>query len=148
MQTHQYTWVESYSDEHERPAATRRTRGAAFFYNQDTKVSTWDRPPDLGERAATALLLSCPSSAGPYVCPDTPSLAPKRARLRRVSSARPQFAFVGAVSNHMAVLQSDRRMAPRSLVMVLQCASSSTPTHGSLKRACNACSMAPSACNP
>ena len=56
-QTHQYTWVESYSDEHERP----------FFFNQETKVSTWDKPPDLGERAATAMRLPCCSSAGPYL---------------------------------------------------------------------------------
>ncbi|KAK9838110.1 hypothetical protein WJX81_001954 [Elliptochloris bilobata] len=37
---HLFTWVESYSDEHERP----------FFYNQQTKVSTWERPPDLAWR--------------------------------------------------------------------------------------------------
>lgn len=36
----QYAWVEGWSSDH----------GRAFFYNQETKESTWDRPPDLAWR--------------------------------------------------------------------------------------------------
>ncbi|EIE19207.1 hypothetical protein COCSUDRAFT_54774 [Coccomyxa subellipsoidea C-169] len=36
----QYTWVEGWSEQYERP----------FFYNQDTGESVWDRPPDLAWR--------------------------------------------------------------------------------------------------
>ncbi|BDA49615.1 hypothetical protein COCOBI_14-2340 [Coccomyxa sp. Obi] len=36
----QYTWVEGWSEQYERP----------FFYNQETQESVWDRPPDLAWR--------------------------------------------------------------------------------------------------
>ncbi|KAK9818216.1 hypothetical protein WJX72_008973 [[Myrmecia] bisecta] len=39
-QSHRYSWVEGWSAEHKRP----------FYYNQETKESTWDRPPDLAWR--------------------------------------------------------------------------------------------------
>lgn len=40
MQAMQYTWVEGWSEQYERP----------FFYNQETQESVWDRPPDLAWR--------------------------------------------------------------------------------------------------
>lgn len=33
----QYVWLEGWSEDYQRP----------FFYNQETKQSSWDRPPDL-----------------------------------------------------------------------------------------------------
>ena len=40
VQAHKYSWVEGYSAEH----------GRAFFYNQETQESTWERPADLAWR--------------------------------------------------------------------------------------------------
>ena len=37
VQTLQYVWVEGWSEDYQRP----------FFYNQESKQSSWDRPPDL-----------------------------------------------------------------------------------------------------
>ncbi|KAK9905006.1 hypothetical protein WJX75_007576 [Coccomyxa subellipsoidea] len=39
----QYTWVEGWSEQYERP----------FFFNQETQESVWDRPPDLAWRRVT-----------------------------------------------------------------------------------------------
>ncbi len=54
---HHYLWVESYSEEHARP----------FFFNQETKVSSWERPPDLGAprpAAVAALARTCVALGG------------------------------------------------------------------------------------
>ena len=40
MQSLQYVWVEGWSEDYQRP----------FFYNQESKQSSWDRPPDLAWR--------------------------------------------------------------------------------------------------
>jgi hypothetical protein len=42
-QAMQYTWVEGWSEQYERP----------FFFNQETQESVWDRPPDLAWRRVT-----------------------------------------------------------------------------------------------
>jgi hypothetical protein len=39
-QVGQYVWVEGWSEEYGRP----------FFFNQESRTSTWDRPPDLAWR--------------------------------------------------------------------------------------------------
>ncbi|CAL5220666.1 g2712 [Coccomyxa viridis] len=36
----QYVWLEGWSEDYQRP----------FFYNQESKQSSWDRPPDLAWR--------------------------------------------------------------------------------------------------
>ena len=40
MQAHRYSWVENWSEEHQRP----------FYYNQKTKESKWEKPVDLAWR--------------------------------------------------------------------------------------------------
>lgn len=40
MQAYQYSWVEAYSPAHD----------LVYFFNQETKESTWDRPADLAWR--------------------------------------------------------------------------------------------------
>ncbi len=40
LQAHRYTWVENWSEEHQRP----------FYYNQKTKESKWEKPVDLAWR--------------------------------------------------------------------------------------------------
>ncbi len=37
VQSLQYVWLEGWSEDYQRP----------FFYNQESKQSSWDRPPDL-----------------------------------------------------------------------------------------------------
>ncbi|GAB4816494.1 hypothetical protein N2152v2_003540 [Parachlorella kessleri] len=56
-----YLWVERWSDEHKR----------SYFYNQQTKQSTWTRPPDLAWQRvpvtaanAAAMMPQRPSNAG------------------------------------------------------------------------------------
>lgn len=39
-QSLQYVWLEGWSEDYQRP----------FFYNQESKQSSWDRPPDLAWR--------------------------------------------------------------------------------------------------
>ena len=36
-QSLQYVWLQGWSEDYQRP----------FFYNQETKQSSWDKPPDL-----------------------------------------------------------------------------------------------------
>ena len=40
LQAGKYAWVETWSEEHNRP----------FFYDQVNQVSTWDKPADLAWR--------------------------------------------------------------------------------------------------
>ncbi len=43
-QAHRYAWQEGWSEEHSRH----------FYYNQETKESSWDRPADLAWRRVPA----------------------------------------------------------------------------------------------
>jgi hypothetical protein len=44
VQSLRYVWVEGWSEDYQRP----------FFYNQESKQSSWDRPPDLAWKRVAA----------------------------------------------------------------------------------------------